>query len=163
MAIKRPKPKEIIAKLRQVEVLMGQGMPWIDAICQISVTEQTYYRWKKEVRWNGHRTTQETKAAKERKWTSAVGGIQRTSLQMSPAKLPRLVSPHMIHPNTGFYLKRAPKCRQILCLRIKLTHQLFFSECVYWYGDLWERRCASFDCSWHDCPGWYYSLKAPGT
>ena len=44
---------------------------------------------------------------------------------MSPAKLPRLVSPHMIHPNTGFYLKRAPKCRQILCLRIKLTHQLF--------------------------------------
>ena len=44
MAIKRPKPKEIVAKLRQVEVLMGQGMPRIDAISQISVTEQTYYR-----------------------------------------------------------------------------------------------------------------------
>ena len=35
-------------KLGQVEVLMGQGMPQIDAIRQISVTEQTYYRWKKK-------------------------------------------------------------------------------------------------------------------
>ena len=48
MAIKRPKPDEIIVKLRQVEVLMGQGMLRIDAIRQISVTEQTYYRWKKK-------------------------------------------------------------------------------------------------------------------
>ena len=32
MAIKRPKPEEIVVKLRQVEVLMGQGMPRIDAI-----------------------------------------------------------------------------------------------------------------------------------
>jgi transposase-like protein len=27
---------------------MGQGMPRIDAIRQIGVTEQTYYRWKKK-------------------------------------------------------------------------------------------------------------------
>ena len=47
MAIKIPKPEEIVVKLRQVEVLMGQGMPRIDATWQISVTEQTYYRWKK--------------------------------------------------------------------------------------------------------------------
>ena len=47
MAINRPKPEEIVVKLRQVEVLMGQGMPRIDAIRQISVTEQTYYRRKK--------------------------------------------------------------------------------------------------------------------
>ena len=40
-------PKRFV-KLRQVEVLMGQGMPRIDAIRQISVTEQTYYRWKKK-------------------------------------------------------------------------------------------------------------------
>ena len=31
MAIKRPKPKEIVTKLRQVEVMMGQGMLRIDA------------------------------------------------------------------------------------------------------------------------------------
>ena len=48
MAIKRPKAEEIIVKLRQIEVLMGQGMPQIDTIRQISVTEQTYYRWKKK-------------------------------------------------------------------------------------------------------------------
>jgi putative transposase len=47
MVIKSPKPEEIVVKLRQVEVLMGQGVPVIDAIRQISVTEQTYYRWEK--------------------------------------------------------------------------------------------------------------------
>ena len=39
MAIKRPKPEEIVVELLQVEVLMGQGMPRIDAIKQISFTE----------------------------------------------------------------------------------------------------------------------------
>ncbi len=43
MANKRAKPEEIVTKLRQVEVLVGQGMPRADAIRQISVTEQTYY------------------------------------------------------------------------------------------------------------------------
>ena len=48
MANKRPKPEEIISKLRQVEVLMGQGMARLDAIRQIGVVEQTYYRWRKQ-------------------------------------------------------------------------------------------------------------------
>ncbi|CUH45881.1 Transposase [Ruegeria atlantica] len=48
MANKRPKPEEIVSKLRQVEVLMGQGMPRLDAIRQIGVVEQTYYRWRKQ-------------------------------------------------------------------------------------------------------------------
>jgi putative transposase len=48
MAIKSLKPEEIVVKLRQVEVLIGQGMIRIDAIRQIGVTEQTYYRWKKK-------------------------------------------------------------------------------------------------------------------
>ncbi len=47
MANKRPKPEEIVAKLRQVEVLMGQGICRLDAIRQIGVVEQTYYRWRK--------------------------------------------------------------------------------------------------------------------
>ena len=48
MANKRPQPEEIITKLRQVEVLMGQGMARLDAIRQIGVVEQTYYRWRKQ-------------------------------------------------------------------------------------------------------------------
>ncbi|GEM_PF-799296 len=45
MSTKRHKPEEIVTKLRQVEVLVGQGMARIDAIRQISIAEQTYYRW----------------------------------------------------------------------------------------------------------------------
>lgn len=48
MANKRPRPEEIVSKLRQVEVLMGQGMSRLDAIRQIGVVEQTYYRWRKK-------------------------------------------------------------------------------------------------------------------
>ena len=48
MVIKRHKPEEIVTKLRQVEVLVGQGMARIDAIRQICITEQTYYRWRKQ-------------------------------------------------------------------------------------------------------------------
>ena len=47
MAGKRPKPEEIVTKLRQVEVLQGQGMPIADAVRQIGVTQQTYYRWRR--------------------------------------------------------------------------------------------------------------------
>jgi hypothetical protein len=42
MANRRPKPEEIVSKLRQVEVLMGQGMSRLDAIRQIGVVEQMY-------------------------------------------------------------------------------------------------------------------------
>jgi transposase-like protein len=48
MANKRPTPEEIVSKLRQVEVLMGQGMSRLDTIRQIGVVEQTYYRWRKQ-------------------------------------------------------------------------------------------------------------------
>ncbi len=46
MANKRPKPEGTVTNLRQVEVLTGQGMPHLDAIQQLGVTKQTYYRWK---------------------------------------------------------------------------------------------------------------------
>ena len=42
------KPEEIVTKLRQVEALTGQGMARLDAIQQIGVSEQTFYRWKKK-------------------------------------------------------------------------------------------------------------------
>ena len=47
MSTKRHKPEEIVNKLRQVEVLVGQGQPRIDAIREVQITEQTYYRWRK--------------------------------------------------------------------------------------------------------------------
>src|ERR1700684_4376213 len=48
MARKRHTAEEIIAKLRQVEVLSVQGRPIADAIRAIGVTEVTYYRWRNE-------------------------------------------------------------------------------------------------------------------
>ena len=47
MARKHHKPEEIVSKLRQVDVLVGQGHPRVDAIRQVSIIEQTYYRWRK--------------------------------------------------------------------------------------------------------------------
>ena len=48
MANKRHKPEEIVTKLRQVDVLVGQGTARIDAIRQVRIVEQTYYRWRKQ-------------------------------------------------------------------------------------------------------------------
>ena len=47
MAGKRDKPEEIVVKLRQVEVLQGQGASVAEAVRQIGVTVQTYYRWRR--------------------------------------------------------------------------------------------------------------------
>jgi putative transposase len=41
-------PEEIVAKLRQVEVLVGQGKTVADAVRAIGVTEPTYYMWRTE-------------------------------------------------------------------------------------------------------------------
>jgi putative transposase len=48
MARKRYKPEEVVAKLRQVDVLVSQGQDMADAIRQIGVSEVTYYRWRQE-------------------------------------------------------------------------------------------------------------------
>ena len=48
MAGKREKAEDIVLKLRQVEVLQGQGKSVSEAVRQIGVTQQTYYRWRRE-------------------------------------------------------------------------------------------------------------------
>ncbi len=41
-------PEQIINKLREAEILLGQGSSIAEASKQLGVTEQTYYRWRKE-------------------------------------------------------------------------------------------------------------------
>ena len=48
MTGKREKAEVIVMKLRQVEVLQGQGKSVSDAVRHIGVTIQTYYRWRRE-------------------------------------------------------------------------------------------------------------------
>ena len=45
---KQHKPEEVVAKLRQVEVLVGQGKTVAEGARAIGVTEATYYRWRAE-------------------------------------------------------------------------------------------------------------------
>jgi transposase len=48
MAMKRHKAEQIVAKLRQIEVLTAQGKALAAACKEAAVSEQTYYRWRKE-------------------------------------------------------------------------------------------------------------------
>ena len=62
MPKKRHKPEEIVAKLRQVDVLVWQGQSVADAIRSIGVTEVSYYRWRREF---GGLKTDQVKRMKE--------------------------------------------------------------------------------------------------
>ncbi len=48
MAGKWSTPEQIVAKLRQVEVLTAQGKAVAEAVRAIGVSEPTYYRWRAE-------------------------------------------------------------------------------------------------------------------
>jgi len=45
---RKHKPEEIIGKLREAEIVLAQGGTVLDACRRIGVTEQSYYRWRKE-------------------------------------------------------------------------------------------------------------------
>jgi putative transposase len=59
MARKRHSAEEIVGKLRQAEVELGKGSSVAVACKAIGVTEQTYYRWRRE--YGGLRTDQAKK------------------------------------------------------------------------------------------------------
>ena len=48
MPRKKYTPEQIIGNLREAEILLSQGATVIEASRRIGVTEQTYYRWRKE-------------------------------------------------------------------------------------------------------------------
>jgi transposase-like protein len=45
---KRYSPEQIVAKLREAEVLQAQGMSLVEVCRQLEITDATYYRWRKE-------------------------------------------------------------------------------------------------------------------
>ncbi len=48
MARKRYTAEEIIGHLRTIEIEMGKGFGIAEVCRKLAITEQTYYRWKKE-------------------------------------------------------------------------------------------------------------------
>ena len=68
MAKKHATPEQIIAKLREAEVLIAQGKTIAQASKQIGATEQTSYRWRREY---GGLKTDQAKRLKERERENA--------------------------------------------------------------------------------------------
>lgn len=79
---KRHTPEEIVAKLRQVDVLTAQGKPVADVIRSIGVTEVTYYRWKQEY---GGLKSDQVKRLKELEQENA--GLRRAVSDLTLDKL----------------------------------------------------------------------------
>ena len=74
MPQRKHKPKEIVAKLRQVDLLLSEGRPIAEAIRAISVTPFTYYRWRKE--FGGLKSAQ-VKRLKDLENENPIGGRPR--------------------------------------------------------------------------------------
>ncbi|MCP4305675.1 MAG: transposase [bacterium] len=56
MAKRRHTAEQIIIKLREAEVALSKGQPLAQVVRKLGITEQTYYRWRKE--YGGLRTDQ---------------------------------------------------------------------------------------------------------
>jgi putative transposase len=106
MPRKHHKPEEIVAKLRQVDVLVSQGQNIADAIRQIGVSEVTYYRWRQEY---GGLKTDQVKRLKEleqenNRLRRAVSDLTLfKSICISPSAAPALRS--------GSTARRSARCR----------------------------------------------------
>ena len=59
MSAKRYRPEEIISKLREADILLGQGNTVAQVIKSIEISDVTYYRWRKE--YGGMNTSQAKK------------------------------------------------------------------------------------------------------
>jgi transposase-like protein len=47
MAKRKYSSEEVIHKLREADVLLGQGKTVLEVVKQLGITDQTYYRWRK--------------------------------------------------------------------------------------------------------------------
>src|SRR5262249_52559407 len=105
MPRKSYKPEEIVAKLRQVDVLTSQGQGVAEAIRSIGVSEVTYYRWRQEF---GGLKSDQIKRLKELETENtrlrrAVSDLTLDKLILQEAALSILdrmaVSPHQVWDN----------------------------------------------------------------
>lgn len=91
MSRKRFKPEEIVNKLREVDVLLSQGRSISQACKQIQVTDQTYYRWRREY---GGMKTDQAKRLKELERENA-----RLKKLLADAELDKAILREAANPN----------------------------------------------------------------
>ncbi|UWP91489.1 IS3 family transposase [Aliiroseovarius crassostreae] len=118
MGIKRYKPEEIVTKLRQVEVLCGQGMPRVDAIRQVQITAQTFYRWRKQYGGMGTDQLKELKRLQKEneRLRRAISDLTLDKLILSEAAKGKLLSPSrrrvcVDHVRSRFRVSERRACR----------------------------------------------------
>ena len=95
MANKRHKAEEIVSKLRQVEVLVGQGTARVDAICKVGISEQPYDRWRKKYGGMGTDQLRELKRLQREneRLRRAVSDLRLDTLIVTEASRGELLSP----------------------------------------------------------------------
>ena len=82
MRKKRYRPEEIISKLREADILLGQGHTVAQVIKSIEVSDVTYYRWRKE--YGGMNTSQAKKLKELEKENTR---LRRAVSDLTPDKL----------------------------------------------------------------------------
>ena len=118
MPQRKHKPEEIVAKLRQVDVLLSQGRPVAEAIRAIGVTPFTYYRWRKEFGGLKSRPGEAPQGSREGERAAAQGGLRSDAREADPARgrLGKLLSPArrrrcIDHVMTKFDVSERLACR----------------------------------------------------
>lgn len=91
MKQKRFSVEQIVNKLRQAEVLLSQGQTVAQASKIVSITEQTYYRWRKEY---GGLKTDQAKRLKELERENA-----RLKRLLADAELDKAILKEAANPN----------------------------------------------------------------
>src|SRR5438094_6130180 len=79
------KPEEIVAKLRQVDVLTSQGQSVAEAIRSIGISEVTYYRWRQEFGGVEERPGQASEGSRDGEHPASSCGIGSDAGQADPA------------------------------------------------------------------------------
>jgi len=80
---KRYSPEQIISKLREAEVLLIKGQTTGMACRKIGITEQTYYRWRKE--YGGLRTDQAAQLTGQSDARRVCGASQYFGFRYAPS------------------------------------------------------------------------------
>ena len=117
---KRHTAEEIVAKLRQVDVLMAQGRPVADAVRSIGVTEVTYYRWRNEYVGLKVRSGEAAQATGDRELPPSTCGVGPDARQADPDRgcKGKLLSPSrrracVDHVTTEFGISERRACRAL--------------------------------------------------
>jgi len=87
----RFKPEEIVNKLREADVLLSQGKSIAQACKQIGITDQTYYRWRREY---GGMKTDQAKRLKELERENA-----RLKRLLADAEIDKAILQEAANPN----------------------------------------------------------------